>query len=175
MNPKRLACMLAAGFTSAFLGSTAVWPDEPPKPTASLPSVAEARQRARLLHGTIHDTLQVVHARYFREGERLAIPAAALQDVFKQLEEREGIKLRWLVVEGRPMNIDHEPRDAFEKEAARLLASGRPEHELATPDLYRHAGPITLRAECLKCHLPSRSDNKPRTAGLLISVPVGRP
>ena len=136
--------------------------------------MAEARERARLLHGTIHDTLQLVHARYYREDEGLMIPAANLEHVFRGIADRNGIKLGWLVVDGRAMNIDHEPRDEFEKEAARALASGKAEHEVSAAGVYRYAGPITLRAECLKCHLPSRSSNKSRTAGLLISMPVGK-
>lgn len=72
------------------------------------------------------------------------------------------------------MNIDHNPKDDFEKEAAKALASGKDEHELSADGLYRYAGPITLGAECLKCHLPSRTSNKSRTAGLLISIPVGK-
>ncbi len=72
------------------------------------------------------------------------------------------------------MNIDHEPKDEFEKEAAKALASCKNEYELYADGVNRYAGPITLRAECLKCHLPSRSSNKDRTAGLLISMPIGK-
>lgn len=170
MTRRPLAWLAAAGFALSLFGPPPVLPDEPAK---DRPSVDEARQRARLLHGAIHDTLQIVHARYFREDEGLMIPAASLKDVFQGMEERNGVKLRWLVVDGRAMNIDHNPKDEFEKEAARALASGKEEHELSADGAYRYAGPITLRAECLKCHLPSRSSNKSRTAGLLISIPVG--
>lgn len=169
MTRRPLFYLAGAGLAMTLLGAAAMLPR-----AGTSPSVAEARQRARLLHGTIHDTLQVVHARYFREGERLAIPAAAMRDVFDAIEDRHGVTLRWLVVDGSAMNIDHKPQDAFEKDAAEALASGKPEHEHATADLYRYAGPITLRAECLKCHLPSRSSNQERTAGLLISMPVGK-
>ena len=169
MTRRTLACLAAAGFALTLLGAAAMFPG-----AKSNLSAEEARQRARLLHGTIHDTLQVVHARYFREGERLAIPAAAMRDVFDTIEDRDGVTLRWLVVDGSAMNVDHRPQDAFEKEAAAALASGKPEHEQASGGVYRYAGPITLRAECLKCHLPSRSSNKERTAGLLISMPLAR-
>lgn len=174
MTRKRLAWLVAAGLTLTFLGSAAVLTGGPAKGTGPLPSVEEARQRARLLHGTIHDTLQIVHARYYREDEGLMIPAASLRDVFLRVEERNGVKLRWLVVDGRAMNIDHNPKDEFEKEAAKALAAGNDEHERSADGVYRYAGPITLRAECLKCHLPGRSSNKSRTAGLLISMPVGK-
>jgi hypothetical protein len=172
MNAKTLGRLIVAGSTLVLL-SAAVVPQEGADEAAPPPSVAEARQRARLLHGTLHDTLQVVHARYFREDEGLVIPAASLKDVFAEIEARDGIKLRWLVVDGRAMNIDHDPKDEFEKQAARALAAGEAEHEAIADGSYRFAGPITLKAECLKCHLPSRSSNKSRTAGLLISIPVG--
>ncbi len=171
MRRRMLAPLIAAGFAVALTAPGAP-PDEPARSAAPPPSVAEARQRARLLHGMIHDTLQVVHARYFREGERLAIPAAALKDVFQEVEGRDGVRLRWLVVDGQAMNVDHEPQDEFERAAAEALKAGADGHEAAGDGEYRFAGPITLKAECLKCHLPSRSSNKPRTAGLLISIPA---
>ncbi len=34
------------------------------------------------------------------------------------------------------------------------------------------AGAITLSGECLKCHVPDRTDLKDRAAGLVISVPL---
>ena len=175
MTRRLLAWTIAAGLTSTLSVAAAVLADEPATDAAPPPSVAEARQRARLLHGTIHDTLQVAHARYFREGERLMIPAASLKHVFQSIADRDGVKLGWLVVDGRAMNIDHNPRDEFEKEAAKALASGKDEYEVAADGIYRHAGSITLKAECLKCHMPSRSSNKSRTAGLVISIPVAKP
>jgi hypothetical protein len=170
----RVLRRIVAGLALTLIGVAAAWSDGPSKEAAPHPSVAEARQRARLLHGTIHDTLQLVHARYYRPDERLAIPAASLEQVFESIADRDGVRLRWLVVEGRAMNIDHNPRDAFEEEAVKALASGKDEHEVAADGIYRHAGAITLKAECLKCHMPGRSSNKSRTAGLLISIPVER-
>ncbi|WP_165250528.1 c-type heme family protein [Paludisphaera soli] len=173
MTGKPLAGLIAGVFAATLAVAPGAPPDEPTREAAPTATAAEARQRAKLLHGLIHDTLQVVHARYFREGERLMIPAAALKDVFREMEERDGVRLRWLVVDGKAMNIDHEPRDDFEKAAAEALAAGEAGHEAAEDGLYRFAGPIMLKAECLKCHMPSRSSNRPRTAGLLITIPVG--
>ncbi len=58
--------------------------------------------------------------------------------------------------------------------AATALAAGEKEYESASDGSYRFAGPITLGPDCLKCHLPNRRSNKPRTAGLLISMPVAK-
>lgn len=172
---RRSLAWLAAvgfGFGLTLLATATAVPDEPTKDAASLPSREEAEQRAKILHGAMHDALQITHALYFRDGERLMLPAAAMKDVFKGMEERDGIKLRWLVVEGRAMNIDHEAQDEFEDEAVKALAAGQERYQLAADGVYRFAGPITLGADCLKCHLPNRSSNKDRTAGLLISIPI---
>lgn len=176
MTGTTLTRLMVAGSALTVIAAAALALDEPPgKTTAARPSVAEARQRAKLLHGVIHDTLQVVHARYFREGDRIPIPAASLDLVFQEMEERDGVEVRWLVVDGKAMNIDNNPQDDFERAAARALAAGEDAHEAAVDGAYRFAGPITLGADCLKCHLPGRSSNKSRTAGLLISIPIEKP
>lgn len=176
---KRSACALrtiVAGLALTMFGSGATPPDEPSKAAtvAPRPSADEARERARLLHGTIHDTLQIVHSRYFREDEGLPIPAATFKQVFQHLAERDDIELRWLAVDTRAMNIDHKPRNEFEKEAVRILLSGKDEYEAASDGVYRHVGRITLGADCLKCHLPGRSSNKSRAAGLMIAIPIAK-
>gem|GEM_PF-866295 len=142
-------------------------PAERPKP-----SVAEARERARILHESFHDTLQVMHGQYFREDEGLMIPAASLKLVFERMAERDGVELRWLAVNTKAMHLDHQPRDDFEREAVKVLTAGQKQHELTAKGVYRRAGPITLKAECLTCHLPSRTSNASKLAGLLISIPV---
>lgn len=175
MTLRPTAWLIVAGSALMFLGPKAVPSDGPTKQTTPAPTVDEARQRARLLHETVHDTLQIVHAQYFEDNAGQILPAASLKNVFQAVEENNGVKLRWLVVEGRAMNIDHNPKDDFEKEAAKALTSGQGEYERFANGVYRYAGPITLRAECLKCHMPNRSSNKERTAGLLITMPVGKP
>lgn len=174
---KKAACVaqvVAAGLALSIFGSGATPPDEPSKATvvASRPSVGEARERAKLLHGTIHDTLQFVHSRYYREDEGLPIPAATLKLVFERLAERDSVELRWLAVDAKAMNLDHKPRDEFEKQAVKSLGSGDEEYELAADGVYRHVGRITLSSDCLKCHMPGRTTNKSRSAGLVITIPV---
>lgn len=142
------------------------------KAEQSPPSVAEARGRAKLLHETIHATLHLVHQQYYREDEGLELPAAALQGVFRELADGEKVELRWLVVDGQAMNVAHIPKSQFEKDAAKALASGQEEFELAQQGMYRRAGKIALTSECLKCHLPSRMSASPRSAGLIIAMPI---
>lgn len=171
-----MAFLVVAGLAFTLFNSGATMSDEPEEAAVitSRPSVDEARQRAKLLHGMIHDTLQIVHSRYFREDDGLPIPAATFKQVFQWMDERDGVELHWLAVDTRAMNIDHKPRNEFEKEAVKVLVSGKEEHERAEDGIYRYVGVITLGADCLKCHLPGRSSNKSRQAGLVITIPVGK-
>jgi hypothetical protein len=148
--------------------------EPPPAAEEPRPSAAEARGRARLLHEAIHATLQYVHHEYYREDEGLTIPAATLKSVFRELARSQKVSLRWLVVNARAMNVDHTPRDEFEKRAVQALAAGKDEYELAENGVYRHAAAITLGSECLKCHLPNRTSTEDRAAGLVITIPIAK-
>jgi len=161
--------VIAASFALATIGAGAAPPE---KAEQTLPAVAEARGRARLLHETIHATLHLVHQQYYREDEGLELPAATLKGVFRELADRQKVELRWLVVDGQAMNVAHNPESQFEKDAAKALAAGQEEFELVQQGVYRRAGKIALTSECLKCHLPNRMSAKPRAAGLIITMPV---
>lgn len=102
----------------------------------------------------------------------MPLPAATLKDVFAELEEEEGIKLRWLAVDGKAMNVTHEPQNTFEIQAVKALKSGKDEFELIDDGVYRRVGKIQLSNVCLKCHVPDRKSLENRTAGLIIGIPV---
>lgn len=173
---------IAVALTLATLGADATPPGNSSevsngKPvaeanTAPRPSVEEARGRARLLYETIQGMLQVVHHEYYREDEKLPIPARTFKKVFRELAEHQRVEIRWLAVSGQAMNQDHTPKDDFEKQAANAIAAGAEAYELAESGLYRRASVITLTAECLKCHAPNRTNVKNRAAGLVISMPI---
>jgi hypothetical protein len=173
---------IAAGFMLATIGAGATPPGKSSEASntkpfsetiaAPLPSVDEARGRARLLYETIQATLQVVHHEYYREDEKLPIPARALKKVFRELADRQKVEIRWLAVTGQAMNQDHLPQTDFEKKAVSAIASGAEEYELTDNGIYRHASVITLTSECLKCHLPNRTSTKSRAAGLVIVMPI---
>ena len=135
-------------------------------------TTTEARARARLLHETIHGVLQVVHRDFFREDESLGIPSRSLDDVFSELERSHHVKLRWLAVNAKAMNVDHQPQNEFEREAVKVLRAGKTEYESFTPESFRFVGSIHLSAQCLKCHLPLRTNNEARAAGLVITMPL---
>lgn len=154
-------------------------PAESPSPSqnvGSTPTVDEARDRARILHETIHGALQVVHRDFFDEDAVRTLPSQSLEDVFLELERSFGVSIRWISVNAKAMNVDHEPRDEFEKKAAKALAAGRQEYEsfeageADAPGEYRHAGKIRLASQCLKCHVPNRTSTEDRIAGLTIRM-----
>ena len=125
-----------------------------------------------MLYETLHMTLQVVHHQYYREDEGLTIPAAAMKQVFAEIETRRRIKLRWLAVDAQAMNLDHVARDDFEKQAVLNLVAGKKHYEDVAAVTYRRAAPIRLGSECLKCHLPNRKSTANRMAALIIEIPL---
>jgi len=172
-----ILCALALGLSvGAFAWLPLALAEEKPPvaETAEPPpiSVSEARGRAKLLHEAMHGALQVMHRDLFDEDQSRSIPSRSLEDVFKGVEHKHNVSLRWLVVNATAMNVDNNPRDDFEKQAAKALAAGEPFHESIEQDRYRFAGPIRLSSTCLKCHVPFRKSLEDRMAGLTISIPV---
>ncbi|HRX80273.1 MAG TPA: DUF3365 domain-containing protein [Pirellulaceae bacterium] len=158
-----------------------VWSDSPNEsdtkeaktPVAEL-TVDEARRQAKLLHSTYESTLHTVHREYFQEGGRTPIPARVLEDIFYWVDEETQGETRWIAVNTEAMSIDHNPESEFEKQAAKVLATGEEEFEQIDDGMYRRAGAITLFASCLKCHESSLTQlrTKRRVAGLVINIPV---
>ena len=165
---------LVIASASSFLISYADEQLQKPQPSSiSAPAtVDEARARAKLLHETIHGTLQVVHRDFFDEDNASMIPSASLEDVFHELSRSYGIDLKWLVVNADVVNVDHEAEDEFERNAVKALAAGKGQFEATENGRYRYAGPIRLASQCLKCHVKNRTTTEDRTAGLLISMPL---
>ncbi len=140
-----------------------------------VPTAAEARARALVLHETFEAALHAMHHHYYREDEGLPIPGVVMKDVFRELANRRGVQLRWLAVDGQAMNVAHLPQDDFERAAVKALAAGDENYDHAENGTYRYAGMICLTSECLKCHVPNRKSTEERSAGILISMPVKTP
>ncbi|MFK8111628.1 MAG: DUF3365 domain-containing protein [Rubripirellula sp.] len=132
----------------------------------------EALARARLLHEMIRGALQVMHRDFFDEDNAHAIPSASLEDVFHALLEGHHVEVRWLNVQTDVLNVDHNPRDDFERKAAKEIAKGKQEFAMAGAKQYRFAGRIRLASQCLKCHVKNRNTTQDRAAGLLITMPL---
>jgi hypothetical protein len=157
------------GLTSTFILSGA---EQPALGVHIAGSTAEARERARLLHLSFSDTLRVVHRDFFRRSEKLPFPSQSLSEVFDGLATNRNIRLRWIAAEETAMNLDHLPKDEFERAALRTLTSGGKEYEAVEPGVFRYAGVVVLENKCLKCHLQNRTTLVDRMAGLSITVPM---
>ena len=140
----------------------------------AFPSVEEARRQARLLHSTYEATLHVMHRRYFDADEKEVIPARALEDIFDLMDEETGGTTRWIAVNTPAMNVDHEPKTLFEKQAVEMLTAGERDHEAVADGMYHRAGAVTLFGSCLKCHLSALTQQvqNERVAALVVRLPI---
>ena len=169
-----------AGCFALAIAALSLAGDAPPDPNESRPGrkdveaeqVAEARLRSRLLHEAIHGSLQVMHRDFFRDGERLPIPSQSLEDVFSELEETWQVKVRWLAVNAKPMNVKHRPAGEFDELAVKAISDGREMYDAAANGVYQYAGKINLGNQCLKCHVPQRTSLEARRAAVVISMPL---
>ena len=140
---------------------------------AGVTSVESARDRARTMAQVYASTLDVLHHYYFRVNKAV-LPARAMEDIFADVQDSSGAKVRWISVNARAMSVDHEPSTEFEKVAARKLATGIREVEQLVGKEYSYASAIPLHESCIQCHMGTfmTPPTKPRFAGLVISMPV---
>ncbi len=161
--------MLAA-WPSAAIGDSK---DEKVEVAVEKITVAEARERAKLMHKIYATTLDVMHQHYFKR-DRAVLPARAMEDVFAGVEKKANFKAEWISVNTKAMSVHHEPRTDFEQAAAKAIAAGKGEYEIVENGVYRRAGAIPLGTGCVSCHTGffSRTPQTNLFAGLIISVPV---
>ncbi len=135
--------------------------------------VADARQRAVLMDEIYQSTLNVMHERYFH-GDRAVVPARAMEDIFKEIQQHSRVEARWISVSFDAMSLNHKPKGDFENKAAEAIANGKPYLETVDGDFYRRATPVPLGAGCVTCHQGffRNSSSKPKFAGLVISIPL---
>ena len=133
----------------------------------------QARDRAVMMQDIYAATLDVIRHRYFH-GDRTIIPARAMEDIFSEMKRQSQAEARWISVNLKAMSIDHEPESEFEKEAARVLSTGKKSFEKVDGGYYRRAAPIPLNAGCISCHGGFARDvsRTPKFAGLVISLPI---
>jgi hypothetical protein len=184
----RFAVVVVAAFLASGFGMLATAEDQPPQAAAPAPAqtapaapaapatgveaeqVAEARLRSRLLHETIHGSLQVMHRDFFRDEKQ--IPSESMEDVFAELERTWQVKVKWLAVNAKAMNAKHVPATPFDRQAADAIAAGREMFDASADGVYQYAGTINLGNQCLKCHVPQRTSLEDRKAAVVISMPL---
>ncbi len=124
------------------------------------------------MHELVRGTLQVMHRDFFDDENPHTIPSASLEDVFKEMDKSFDVQIKWMTVDTDLVNVDHRPQTEFEQQAAKQLAIGKPFIDASGAERYQFAGAIRLGSQCLKCHVKLRTDNRDRTAAVLISMPV---
>ena len=124
-----IALGVISGLCLAFLTTSSNGESQKADEVADKLTVPEARRQTKLLHDTYIATLHTVHRNYFDKDEREIIPARAMKEVFRQIDAETGGKTRWIAVNTPAMNIDHNPQEGFEKDAARELKQGKHEFE----------------------------------------------
>ena len=92
-----------------------------------------------------------MHHHYFHE-DRAVVPARAMEDVFREMLSQTKIRARWISVNTKPMSLNHEPKDEFEKKAASEISSGKPDYERVENGYYQRVGTIPLTGGCVGCH-----------------------
>ncbi len=139
----------------------------------ALTETKDAREQAKLLYQVYASTLEVLHDHYFH-ANKAVLPARAMKDIFKDVDDNTRIQTRWIAVNTRPMSLDHEPKSDFEREAAKRIAAGEKGLEYQDGDTYRFAGSIPLAEGCIHCHVGSFAAPSPkrRFAGLIINIPL---
>ncbi|MCA9084708.1 MAG: hypothetical protein KDA81_11660 [Planctomycetaceae bacterium] len=136
-------------------------------------SVDEARRHSVIQHQTYLAMLHVVHREYFDAEKRDILPALAMEDVFREIDHQTGGATRWIAVNTPAMNLDHEPREGFEKAAAKALSGGEAAFELIEGGQFHRAAAVPLQAGCIRCHLPSLSERRAgRVAALVMTLPI---
>lgn len=172
---------IVVGLWFSMVGS---WAQDPSIPTAQAESESakantpsseslswqSKRERAKLLHETLHGALLVMHRDFFSEETSRILPSQSLLSVFSELERSHGVEVRWMTVSGDEMNEDHRPVTAFEIDAVARIKQGAEFHESLDDDAYRYIGRIRLASECLKCHVSRRSSTEDRASGLSITI-----
>ncbi|QDU97146.1 c-type heme family protein [Lignipirellula cremea] len=182
MKAISLAGLAAAGMIASLLGVWNVLAVEPSASLADEPAAAaqpagvpleQARDRAKVMHELYAATLEVMHHRYFH-GDRAIVPARAMEDIFETIKQQSRAEARWISVNMQAMSIEHEPKTAFEKRAAKEIARGKEYFDTVEDGYYRRAGAIPLTGGCVSCHggFFKAQSKGAKFAGLVISLPL---
>jgi hypothetical protein len=95
-----------------------------------------------------------------------------MEDVFAELERTWQVKVKWLAVNAKAMNVKNSPSTAFDKLAVEAIAKGDEMFDTSADGVYQYAGKINLGNQCLKCHAPQRTSLEDRKAAVVISMPL---
>jgi hypothetical protein len=178
MPRNSLALLIGAVFIGAVSAFAAPAPAPPVKAYPSPPvldepermSVKEARRAIVLLDRTYQSALRQIHRRFPVGNGQPVVAAVAVRDIQREVSSSAGVSSRFLAVGTKAMNPDHEPKDAFEREAVQELKRGSRWVEAQEDGRLRVATGVPLGGGCFPCH--STPAGNPVQAAISWSVPV---
>lgn len=133
-------------------------------------SVKEARRTIALVDRAYQSTLRQIHRRFPVGNGQPVVAAVAVRDIQREVSGSSALTSRFLAVGTKAMNPDHEPKDAFEREAAGELKRGARWVESLEDGRLRVATVVPLGAGCYPCH--STPGGGTTQAAISWSVPV---
>jgi len=143
-------------------------PDEPERM-----SLEEARRTIALLDRTYQSALRQIHRRFPVGNGQPVVAAVAVRDVQREVSSSTGLSSHFLAVGTKAMNPDHEPKDAFERQAVDELKRGARWVEAQDDGRLRVATVVPLGGGCFPCH--STPGGGTVQAAISWSVPVQSP
>lgn len=136
-------------------------------------TLREARRSIAVLNSVYQTTLRQVHRRFPVGNGQPVVAALVLRDVQREVSAGAAPASRFLAVKTKAMNPDHEPRDAFERQAAEELGRGARWVESIEEGRLRAATPVPLGGGCYPCH--STPAGGVVLAAISWSVPIQTP
>jgi hypothetical protein len=115
-------------------------------------TVPEARRTVVLLDRAYQSALRQIHRRFPVGNGQPVVAAVAVRDVQRDVSSATGLSSRFLAVGTKAMNPDHEPKDAFERQAVDELKRGARWVEAQDEGRLRIATVVPLGGGCFPCH-----------------------
>ena len=119
-------------------------------------AVARARKTIGMLDDIYKKTIVLITDKYVNDDDDFAAGSAAVL-LFAQITKNGTHEVRLLDAAGQPYNPENVAKDAFEKEAIRLLKAGAKSHEKVAEEkgrsVLRVVTPVpVVLAKCTMCH-----------------------
>lgn len=165
---KRASLIAATALGATMLGTFALAQNEAPKQARY--TLAQARQTVNMLNDLYVTSVVETHGTYVKDAG--TVPAATVaRHVFVAMEKKGWPKTRWLSTTGRPFNPEHNPKDAFEKDAVQALKGGKARFERVEGGNLRVATLVPLvDKSCQMCHTKDKVGDP--IGGLAYTVPL---
>lgn len=159
-------CATALILATVLIGHSRAAEEKPKTPVRM--SLSQARQSVDMLNDLYVNAVVLTHGTYVKDRGTVAAATVARR-VFEAMAEKGWPETRWLSTTGRPFNSEHNPKDAFEREAVAALKKGEPRFERVEKGQLRVAMLVPMvDKSCLMCHTKDKVGDP--TGGLSYTV-----